>query len=96
MMPTILVPLDETAFAEAILPEAEQLAGPGGHIALVYVAAHGEEVVDAERYLANEAQLLQARGFQVTTKVLTGGNIPRAIDDGVIELGTEMVAMATM
>ena len=29
-MPTVLVPLDETAFAESILPDAQQLAGPSG------------------------------------------------------------------
>jgi nucleotide-binding universal stress UspA family protein len=94
-MPTVLVPLDETAFAETILPDAEQLAGPGGHMVFVYVAGRGEDPSDAERYLTNEAQLLQARGFQVTTKVLSGGDIPRAIDEGVQGLGAEYVAVAT-
>lgn len=94
-MPTVLVPLDETAFAEAILPDAKELAGPGGHIVLVYVAGRGEQASDAERYLSNEAELLQVRGFQVTTSVLTGGDIPRAIDEGVTALGANMVAVAT-
>jgi hypothetical protein len=34
---------------------------------------------------SNEAQLLQARGFQVATTVRVGGDIPRAIDEGVTE-----------
>jgi nucleotide-binding universal stress UspA family protein len=101
-MPTVLVPLNETAFAESILPDAEQLAGPGGRFVLVYVLARrgrgddqSSEAGDVERYLSNEAQVLQARGFQATTKVLLGGDIPRAIDEGVTELGAEMVAVAT-
>ena len=101
-MSTVLVPLNETAFAESILPDAQQLAGPGGRLVFVYVAARrgraGTQSSDTdavERYLSNEAQLLQARGFQVTTKVLVGGDIPRAIDEGVTELGAEMVAVAT-
>jgi nucleotide-binding universal stress UspA family protein len=94
-MPTVLVPLNETAFAESILPDAEQLAGPGGRFVLVYVATHGERVSDLERYFSNEAQLLQSRGFQVVTRVLVGGDIPRAIDEGVTELGAEMAAVAT-
>jgi hypothetical protein len=89
-MPTVLVPLDETAFAESILPDAQQLAGPGGRLVLVYVAARGGRASDVERYLSNEAQLLQGRGFQVATRVLTGGDIPRAIDEGVTELSAEM------
>ena len=101
-MSTVLVPLDETGFAESILPDAQQLAGPGGRLVLVYVVARrglgrnqSGETGDAERYLTNGAQLLQAHGFQVATKVLVGGDIPRAIDEGVTELGAEMVAVAT-
>ena len=94
-MSTILVPLDETAFAESILPDAEQLASPGGAIVLVYVVARSSSTSDVERYLTNEAQLLKARGFQASTKVLVGGDIPRAIDEGVTGLGAEMVAVAT-
>ncbi|HEX8918724.1 MAG TPA: universal stress protein [Chloroflexota bacterium] len=94
-MSTVLVPLDETAFAESILPDATQLAGPGGRLELVYVVDPGKEAADVERYLSNEAQLLQASGFQVSTTVLTGGDIPHAIDKGVTELGAEMVAVAT-
>jgi nucleotide-binding universal stress UspA family protein len=94
-MPSVLVPLDESAFAEAILPDAERLAGPGGRIVLVYVAGRGDMAGDVERYLSNEAQLLQSRRYQVVTRVLTGGDIPRAIDEGVTELGAEMLAVAT-
>lgn len=94
-MPTVLVPLDETAFAETVLPDARELAGPGGRIVLVYVAGHGEQASDAERYLANEAELLQTRGLQASIQVLIGGDIPRAIDEGVRALGANMVAVAT-
>jgi hypothetical protein len=44
-MPTVLVPLDETAFAESILPDARQLAGPGGRLVLVY-AQISQEVME--------------------------------------------------
>jgi nucleotide-binding universal stress UspA family protein len=101
-MSCVLVPLDETAFAESILPDAELVAGPGGRLALVSVVGRrrqggdeSDEAGDVDRYLANEAQLLQGRGFQVVTKVLIGGDIPRAIDEGVTELDAEMVAVAT-
>lgn len=94
-MPTVLVPLDETAFAESILPDAEQLAGPSGRLILVYVAAHADQAADVERYLSNEAQLLQVRDYQVTIKVLVGGDIPRAIDEGLTHLDAQMVAVAT-
>jgi nucleotide-binding universal stress UspA family protein len=101
-MTSILVPLNETAFAESILPDARRLAGPGGKLILMYVVAshrRGEDRAsmgaDAERYLENEAQLLQAHGLQVETKVLAGGDIPRAIDEGVTELRADMVAVAT-
>jgi nucleotide-binding universal stress UspA family protein len=94
-MSTVLVPLDETAFAETILPDAVQLAGPGGRLVFLYVAGRDEQSGDVERYLSNEAQLLQSRGVQVTTNVLVGGNIPRAIDEGVTALGADMVAVAT-
>lgn len=101
-MPTVLVPLDETAFAESILPDAEQLAGPAGRIVLVFVAPgpvrREDQTSDTdavERYLADEGQVLQARGFDVATRVLVGGDIPRAIDEGITELGAEMVAVAT-
>jgi len=50
---------------------------------------------DVERYLSNEAQLLKARNYQVESRVLVGGDIPRAIDEGVTVLGAEMVAVAT-
>jgi nucleotide-binding universal stress UspA family protein len=99
---TVLVPLDETAFGEAILPDAIQLAGQGGTLILVSVFAHHRggdddpvESSDVDRYLSNEADVLRRRGIQVTSHVLTGGDIPRAIDKGVIELGAEMVAIAT-
>jgi len=38
-MHTVLVPLDETAFAASILPAAQRLAGPGERLVLVYVVA---------------------------------------------------------
>ena len=101
-MSTVLVPLDETGFAESILPDAQQLAGPSGRLVLVYVVARrgrggdrSSDIDAVERYLSNEAQLLQARGFHVATKVLIGGDVPRAIDEGVTDLGAEMVAVAT-
>jgi nucleotide-binding universal stress UspA family protein len=95
IMSTVLVPLDETAFAESILPDAEQLAGPDGRLLFVYVAARDGRASDVERYLSNEAQLLKARNYQVESRVLVGGDIPRAIDEGVTALGAEMVAVAT-
>jgi nucleotide-binding universal stress UspA family protein len=69
---------------------------------LVYVLARrgrgdiqSSQTTDVERYLTNEGNVLQARGFQVATRVLVGGDIPRAIDEGVTELGAELVAVAT-
>jgi hypothetical protein len=60
-MSTVLVPLDETGFAESILPDAQQHAGPGGRLVLVYVVARrgwsrnqSSATGDAERYLTNK------------------------------------------
>lgn len=50
---------------------------------------------DVERYLENEAQLLRSRGIQTTTRVLVGGDIPRAIDEGVNTLGADFVVVPT-
>src|SRR5207302_10110669 len=101
-MPPVLVPHNEAAFAVSILPDGAMLAGPDGSLALVFVVPHrsrGEDAStaaeDADRYLTNEADLLRARGLHVETKVLIGGDIPRAIDEGVTQMGADFVAVAT-
>jgi nucleotide-binding universal stress UspA family protein len=101
-MPTVLVPLDEPPFAHSIFPDAWQLAGPSGRIVLAYVLSshyrapeRSAHVDTVQRYLSEEAHRLQAQHLRVETRVFIGGDVPRALDEGVSDVGADFVAVAT-
>jgi nucleotide-binding universal stress UspA family protein len=101
-MPTVLVPLDETPFAQSIFPDARRPAGPDGRIILAHVLSsrfrgleRSSHVDNVQRFLSVEAQRLQGHHLRVETKVFVGGDIPRGIDEGVTGVGAHCVAVAT-
>src|SRR5690242_6430782 len=77
----LLVPLDGSRLAEAVLPAVEALAGQfGARVVLIHVlearapaTVHGERhlmnATGAERYLTGIAERLRARGIAVETHV---------------------------
>jgi nucleotide-binding universal stress UspA family protein len=101
-MATVLVPLDETPFANFVFPDARWLAGPDGRLVLVYVLSsripkseRSDHVDNIQRYLSEEAHRLQGQHLRAEVKVFIGANIPRAIDEGVSDVGADFVAVAT-
>ena len=107
MVKKILVPLDGSREAEAVLPEAVQLAECcGAELLLLQVAfAHvfpgldptEEEVQvigNAEGYLAEVAKRLTGSGLPVRTAVRYGRPIAQILDH-IASKGVDMVAMST-
>ena len=104
---TILVPLDGSAVAEAILPEVEKLATAfHSHISLLRVAyAHTIPGVDpteaqvavvqeAEAYLRTLENRLTAKGFRVDTHVRYGDSAEEILDHAVHN-DIDLIAMST-
>jgi nucleotide-binding universal stress UspA family protein len=106
-MRRILVPLDGTELAEAILPDAIRLAGPGGELVLIrdvtgpmYDSGYGEYsqryATDvAEEYLNAKAESIRAKGLSVRTETIVLRNIAEAIDRAADEFKADMIACAT-
>lgn len=103
----VLVPLDGTDLAAAILPDACRLAGPNGELILIRHVAGTQDTatgspggrqpaIDAAQiYLDTVAQTLRANGMQVRTLPLALGDAAVAIDEGVQLLGADMIAVST-
>jgi nucleotide-binding universal stress UspA family protein len=106
-MRRVLVPLDGSEFAEAIIPDARRLAGTDGELILVreaswpilqrdiFVDASMLAVEDAEWYLEHEAEKLRADGVSVRTQSLIMANAAAAIDSAVKIFNADMIAIAT-
>jgi nucleotide-binding universal stress UspA family protein len=106
-MRSVLIPLDGTDFAAAILPDARRLAGPGGELILfrdVTTASLGElagfheqqRAADAARdYLDTVAQVLRTEGVRVRTPPIVMGDAAVAIDEGAQLLHANMIAAST-
>lgn len=103
----ILVPLDGSSLAEAVLPYVRLLGkGPETHVFLVHLiergapaSVHGDRhlrtVPDAEAYLANIAAMLAADGLTVQTHVDTNeaGDTAGRIVDHAVETNTDLIAL---
>jgi nucleotide-binding universal stress UspA family protein len=100
-MRRVLVPLDGTDLAEAVLPDARRLAGPDGEIVLirnVSVTVQDRPEADletAEEYLNAVAQPLRAEGVAVEVHALAMGDAASAIDQTAQSLDVDMIALAT-
>jgi nucleotide-binding universal stress UspA family protein len=106
-MRRIVVPLDGSTFATAILPDARRLAGPNGELILVngvdlfpyWDSAHLRQQrasVDASRdYLKGVADRLRAEDVKVETQTMITDNVARAIDEAAMIFDADMVALAT-
>jgi len=107
MYTNILVPLDGSARAEAVLPYAQWLAERGGASLTLVRATHPHfslgdagfqerrAVAETERYLAVLADELIAHGFRVQTGVPYGGSAAAWIVEEVGMRHADMVVMAT-
>jgi nucleotide-binding universal stress UspA family protein len=106
-MRRIVVPLDGTTFATAILPDARRLAGPNGELILVndvdlfpyWDIAHVRQqrvMVDASRdHLKGVADRLRADDVKVETQTMITDNVARAIDEAAMIFDADMITVAT-
>lgn len=100
-MRRILVPLDGTDRATAILPDARRLAGPDGELLLVHdtraapadLGQYSESA--AAKYLDGVAEALRAQGTSVKTHTLRLDNVAVAIDEAATTFKVDMIAVAT-
>jgi nucleotide-binding universal stress UspA family protein len=102
-----VVPLDGTALAAAIVPDAQRLAGPDGVLILVrdvdllshWDTAHARRqraALDASRdYLNGVANRLQEEDVKVETQTTIEDNVSRAIDEASMIFDADMIAVAT-
>lgn len=106
-MRRVLVPLDGSDFAAAILPDARRLAGSQGELVLIRdasTALTGEQTPprphpDAEDvarvYLETVAQVLRTDGVRVQTQPPVTGDAAIAIDEAAELLHVDMIAAST-
>lgn len=102
-MRRVLVPLDGTDLAAAILPDAQRLAGPGGELVLIRDAttpsagdAGQRKEIDAlQAYLDAVVQTLRAEGVSATGQPVAWGDAAMAIDRAAELLDVDMTAVAT-
>lgn len=106
-MRRVLVPLDGTPLAEAILPDARRMAGPGGEIVLIndaklapyYGIAYAEDqrrvITVTREYLHDVAKRLEADGVAVRAFPMVVGDAATAIDEAASIFEADMVAVAT-
>lgn len=96
----LLVPLDGSALAEAILTPAADLAyALGAHVTLLHVVHSGAmgraRTAEAETYLHRIRQRLLDRDLHVHVCVTSYGAPAEAICRSAQELGADLVALAT-
>jgi nucleotide-binding universal stress UspA family protein len=106
-MRRVLVPLDGSKFAEAVISDARRLSGKDGELILVreasrpirqrdiFVDTSALAVEDAEWYLEREAETLRDEGISVRTQSLILANAASAIDEAVKIFHADMIAIAT-
>jgi nucleotide-binding universal stress UspA family protein len=103
----IIVPLDGSAFSEAILPDARDLAGADGELILLedaawplfqremFVDTRELQMEDSESYLQQRADKLRAEGVNVRTQSILLADAVSTIDTAVRVFEADMVAIAT-
>jgi nucleotide-binding universal stress UspA family protein len=107
MYKRILVPLDGSALAEAVLPHVEELAkSSAAELVLLGVAfahifpgadpieAQVAAVQEAENYVANLAKTLQEKGIRAEAKVRYGDPAEEILDHAARD-HIDLIAMAT-
>jgi nucleotide-binding universal stress UspA family protein len=101
MYERILVPVDGSETAEAILPFAEKVAGPlDAELVLLHVVADAKggyvfpNRAEAVKYLDSLADRLANKGIRVRTG-LGFGSLPEAILSAADKWNADLIAMAT-
>lgn len=106
IMRRILVPLDGSAFAESVIPDARRMAGPDGELILVHdetrdsqgqmnTVAGERSDSDVDAYLAKLVRLLQESGVQAQARTVYFPEVPVGIDEAAAIFGCDMIACAT-
>ena len=103
----ILVPLDGSALAESILPDARELAGAQGELVLLHVIrspnlnrgtdgfTRKTAVQDSNDYLISRATPIREQGLAVHIRTLVRADVGAAIDETAISDAVDMIACAT-
>jgi nucleotide-binding universal stress UspA family protein len=101
MYERILVPVDGSETAEAILPFAEKVAGPlDAEVILLHVLADAKggfvfpNRAEAVEYLNSLAERLTDKGLRVRTGIRLGP-VPKAILAAADKWNVDLIAMAT-
>jgi nucleotide-binding universal stress UspA family protein len=105
-MKRVLVPLDGSALAETIIPDARRLAGADGELILVRELSHGgyaategvstdANIEAGEAYLQGEAAALRGAGVKVQSHSLILGDPADAIDEAARINEVDAIAIAT-
>ena len=103
-MRRVLVPLDGSPLAEAILPVARQLAGADGELLLVrdssrrlytYHLDYAVPPSDDDAYLEDLAELLRGDGVKVQTEKLFIDDVSASIDEAARVFDADFIACAT-
>jgi nucleotide-binding universal stress UspA family protein len=106
-MRRVVVPLDGTALATAILPDARRVAGPDGELILVNAVElfpfwdtarlrQQRKAVDASRdYLREVADRLRGDEVKVEVQTMVADNVAQAIDEAAMVFDADVIAVAT-
>lgn len=106
-MSRVLIPLDGSHLAEGILPDACDMAGPGGELVLLHVIPTQTQnrgtdgftgrtpLEGSEVYLQTQAAPLRAKGFKVEKHTEFCANVSAAIDEAAVEYEIDVIACAT-
>lgn len=106
-MRRVLVPLDGSALATRILPDAERLAGKDGEIVLMHDidhpssafanrANHTPNPTDAaQEYLEAQAEPLRAHGMTVEVHTVVLNDVSASIDEAARLFKADVIACAT-
>jgi nucleotide-binding universal stress UspA family protein len=96
----LLVPLDGSPLAEAILPPAAELATALGSRVVLMHAVHSGAMgrarsTHARTYLSRVAQPLRSQGLDVETLVFSHGTTAEAICRAARQVDADLIALAT-
>jgi nucleotide-binding universal stress UspA family protein len=105
-MRRVLVPLDGSPLAEAILPDACRVAGTDGEVVLFQAMRleiqdprlpdlRRDMIVASREYLDTIAQRLCDRGVRATVAIRISNHVPTEITDAALELNVDMIVMGT-
>jgi nucleotide-binding universal stress UspA family protein len=95
MIKSILVPLDGSQAAEAVLPYVELIAPKAGSgVTLLSVLAEGQDNAEAQRYLDKTAERLRGAGVDCSSETASGPEAAAILERAEAE-NFDLIAMST-